>query len=219
MSFIKRFKEKLKGKPVEDKINQEVAESFAPIKDALLRGESNEATTRALETGTMKSDEFYSIIGALDQYAGIAIFQAYLKNANDKQLNSQVLNEEEYNHLWKSFEYAQKDCMDFFVQTIEMRNWVTARSLKKLGENVDWKFVDSLMVMDPYWASEYRQESWWRVPFIFYVVQAVEDRHGPGSCTSKRWQAAHEDLYSKETIMSMIKSLTEDEISYYRCTD
>ena len=219
MSFLDRLKRNLKGKSVEDRINQEVHDSFASMKDALLGGESTEETTRAIETGTMKSDEFYSIIGALDEVAGIAIFQGYLKNVDDKQLNAQVLDDEQYNHLWKKFEYAQKDCLDFFMQTIEMRNWVTARSLKKLGDTVEWKFVDSMMTMSPHWASEYRQESWWRVPFIFYVVQAVEDRHGPGSCTSKRWKAAHEDLHSKETIMRMIESLSEDEIAYYRCTD
>ena len=122
MSFLKRLKQNLKGKSVEDRINQEVKESVASIKDALLSGETTEETTRAIETGTIKSDEFHSIIGLLDEVAGMTVFQGYLKNVNDKQLNSQVLSDELYNQLWKKFEYAQKDCMDFFMQTIEMRN-------------------------------------------------------------------------------------------------
>ena len=203
----------------EQRIKASTEDSFSPIRDALRRDETTQATTRLAESGTIKSDEFYSIIGELDKISGIAVLQGYIKHAGNNELKELAIDEKDYKLLWKRYEYAQKDCLDFFGQTIEMRNWITARSLKK-NDHFDWKFIDAMMALvDSYWASEFRQESWWRVPFIFYVVGAVEERHGPASCTSKRWRAAHEDLFNKETIMKMIESLSEKEIAYYRCTD
>ena len=133
MNFLKRLKQNLKGKSVEDRINQEANESLAPIINSLRRGETTQTTTRLVESGTVKSDEFYSIIGDLDEVSGIAVLQGYIKIAGDNELNSLALDEKDYTLLWKRYEYAQKDCLDFFGQTIEMRNWVTARSLKKIS--------------------------------------------------------------------------------------
>lgn len=185
------------------------------LRQAIDYGASQEVIDE-LSKNCLRSYEFNQVIGALHKDGGMAVFQTILK-ANENC----DMDEKSYKELWNRASMAQEDCDRFFDRhgVGLMRNWVMAQSLKDLSESTTWEFVNKIMnSLDENW-EDFRKGEWWIIAWSFLVADEVEKRYGPASCTSEKFDAMWEELYSKEAVSEYINNLKLTEIANFKCTE
>lgn len=232
MGLRSRFFEALTGKSAEgqsqqntnthshtnsarENIEQQNRKRVDELKQAMAKGASREQI-KAMTEDLLRSYEFNQVIGQLRMVGGKALFCKLRKDQGDLDMSVS-----DYESLWQTMVRAQEDCDQFFLRHggSLMRYWVLARSLKELSDATTWEFVDYMMgPVDEKW-EDFRKGEWWMIAWSFYVLSAVEDSEGPASCTSEKFGAMWDLLYSKERVSNFIRNLDPDAVAYFRCMD
>ena len=211
MGLLGRIKKAL-SPSVEERIKAEAKEKVNGLRELTQRGASKEQIKAYIDQ-MMSNTEFNQILGHLNSIAPRAISLSVLKHHTDEKVDANM-----HKSLWNDYTRAQQDADRFFGNS-QMRSWVTARSLKEKYKSLEWNFIDHILSEDDSWGRDFREELWWIVPWSFAIADEVEERHGHGSCNAEKFHSMWKEMTNQETVHAFLKTLSDENIAYYRCTD
>ena len=211
MGLLSQIKRSL-SPSLQDKVKAEARAKADGLRELSRNGASPEQIEKYINE-MMADTEFYQILGNLKNIAPRAIGLCLMKHHTEEQVDENIVRS-----LMEDFTQAQQTT-DKFFQNSQMRTWVNARALKEKFKDMNWEIIDQLLSEDDSWGNEFRQELWWIIPWSFAIADEVEERHGDGSCDAEKFHMTWREMTNPETVNAYIKTLSPEQVAYYRCTD